>query len=129
MSKMKRLVAVGGGAILLVAACVPAPPNAEPPFCDEFSVLVLEAQSVPSAQLIPCFESMPSGWSASFIWIDSEGSSVVLDSDLAGARAVEVELREACDVTGYVQVPSDEVDTERYELVESIVGYGPKKRK
>ena len=59
---------------------------------------------------------------ASFTWIDSDGSRVTLDSDLAGDGAVEVELRETCDVTGHVQVPSDEIDTERYELVENIVG-------
>jgi hypothetical protein len=122
MNMGKQLASIGLAAILLVAACVPAPPNSEPPFCDEFSVLVLEAQSVPTAQLIPCFESMPSGWVASFIWIDSDGTSVILDSDLAGAGAAEVELREACDVTGYVQVPSDEVDTERYQVVEDIGG-------
>jgi hypothetical protein len=122
MNTGMRLAAIGLAAILPSSACVPAPPNSELPYCDEFSVLVLEAQSVPTAQLIPCFESMPSGWEASFIWIDSDGSNVILDSDLAGAGAAEVELREECDVTGYVQVPTDELDTERYQVVEDIGG-------
>lgn len=122
MNMGQRLVGICLAAILPLSACVPTPPNAETPFCDEFPVLILEAQSVPTAQLVPCLESMPSGWTASFTWIDSDGSAVTLDSDLAGAGAVEIELRRTCDVTGHVQVPSDEVDTERYELVESIVG-------
>ena len=119
MNKVSRLAAVCLAIMLLLSACVPAPPSSEPPFCDDYAGLILEAQSVPTAQLIPCLESLPLGWDASFTWIDSEGSTVMLDSELAGTRAVEVEFTEACDLTGYMETQTDEVGTQRFELADS----------
>jgi hypothetical protein len=71
---------------------------------------------------------MPAGWTASFVWIDSEGSTVIFDSDLVGDGAVEVRFVATCDVTGYVQVSSDVTGTRRYELVQDIVGEPHKRR-
>ncbi len=117
-----RAAAVGVALGLLVSACADTGPSATNPWCDDFSVLVLEAQSVPTAQLVPCLEVMPLGWNVFGARIDDTGTMFTLDSDIAGERAVEVRLVPACDVEGYVRVPTDEAETERYEFVEDVAG-------
>lgn len=54
--------------------------------CQESSSLILLAQSVPSAQLIPCLTEGAQGWIIAQQDYTSEGSTVVLNTgDLAGA--------------------------------------------
>lgn len=101
-------------------ACAPASNTVDSPWCDEFGVLILEAQSVPSAQLLPCVELMPLGWSVGSSHIDSEGTSFTLRSAVAGTDAARVLFTDVCNTEGYVRVPSDEEDTERYELVSRL---------
>jgi len=90
------------------------------PWCDDFSVLVLAAQSVPEAQIIPCIEAMPIGWEAGDANIDEQRTVFTLDSKIAGDSAARVELAPECDTSDHVQVPSDIADAERFEYVESI---------
>jgi hypothetical protein len=113
------LVAVG-----LVASCAPAANTTGTPWCDDFGVLILEAQSVPTAELLPCVDVMPLGWSVGTTHIDDTGTTFTLQSTIAGSDAARVRFAESCDTEGYVRVPSDEADTQRYELVSQITdGY------
>ncbi len=117
-------LAVVGLALLLLASCAdtePSAANVPEPWCDDWGLLMLEAQSVPSAQMIPCVEVLPLGWSAAPARVDHEGTSFVLDSSIAGDEAVMVEFMEQCDVNGAIQVRSDINGADRYEWVEEIV--------
>ena len=108
--------------VAITAGCALTPDSTDTPWCDDFSVLMLEAQSVPSAQLLPCLDLMPKGWSPGTTHIDERGTTFTLDSTSAGKDAARIRLDEGCTTDGYVQVPSDEPDTERFELVTSISG-------
>lgn len=66
--------------------------------------LVLSAQSVPSATMIPCIAELPAGWSFSGSEIVDGTSRFWLDSDRAGIRAVEVELASACSTSEAIEI-------------------------
>jgi hypothetical protein len=68
------------------------------------SALVLAAQAVPSATLIPCILQFPAGWSYDGSRIQRGEAQFWLDSDRAGMRAVEVSLTASCDVSRAVAV-------------------------
>ena len=87
------------------------------PTCDHGDVLILIAQSVPSATFIPCITEFPLGWTFGGEHIDAGRSEFWLDSDRAGSGAVRVSLDTTCDTRGAVKVPvePDEAGTERYE--------------
>lgn len=104
----------------IVAGCAPTSHNTDPPWCSDFSVLILEAQSVPSAQLLPCVDLMPLGWSVGDTHIDDHGTVFTLHNKIAGSNAARVALADRCDTEGFVRVPTDESDTERFEFVSSI---------
>jgi len=87
------------------------------PTCGTGKVMVLIAQSVPSATLVPCIGALPAGWTTAGASIRRNRTTFWLDSDRAGDRAVTATLRpqDACDVTGATSVPSDEVGARRFE--------------
>ena len=86
-----------------------------PPACGTGHSMILSAQAVPSAALLPCIAALPSGWTIGGADIASGKTSLWLDSDRAGPRAVTVTLTAACDTTGAQQVPSDQPGTRRFE--------------
>ena len=92
------------------------------PYCDNFGALILEAQSVPSTQLVPCLEALPLGWTVAEADVDADGSRIVLDSDRGGESAVVVTLEETCVTGDAIQVPTDEPETRQYEMVQEVVG-------
>jgi hypothetical protein len=69
------------------------------------ALLLLEAQAVPSATLIPCVLPLPEGWSYGGSQVESGMGRFWLDSGRAGAHAVEVRLTRACDVAGAAELP------------------------
>ena len=92
------------------------------PHCDTSSVMILMAQSVPSATRIPCVAALPAGWDFGRMHVNDERGSFWLDSDLGGDRALTVTLLppEQCSVDGATAVPSDEAGAERYERPERL---------
>jgi hypothetical protein len=93
------------------------------PNCDEDEhgdVLVIEAQSVPTAEQVPCVGALPVGWSLTDFTATDEGTHFYLDSDRAGFRAVKVELRPDCDIGDASEVPSDTPGTEQYERIDTL---------
>ncbi len=91
--------------------CVPKGPD----------TLILLAQSVPTAQKIPCIASYPAGWHFASMDIRSGGSHFTLDSDRAGISAVRVSLLPRCDLEGATEIASDEPGTRRFERIISVV--------
>ena len=123
------LLALGVAAITVMALInvffmfTPAelPISAEPS-CGTGDVMILMAQSVPTATAVPCVASLPAGWDVDQVHVKRGEGRFWLDSDEAGSRAVEVRLLplDACSTAGATEVPSDEVGTRRFERPERL---------
>lgn len=79
--------------------------------------MILAAQAVPTASLLPCIEEFPVGWIFGGSEIENGSASFWLDSDRAGFQAVRVFLTETCDVSEAVEIApgQDEAGTRRFE--------------
>jgi membrane-associated phospholipid phosphatase len=122
-----------GVAVLTVGVCAlraayglftPAElPIADDPDCGTGEVMLLMAQSVPSAPALPCVASLPTGWKVDEVWVNQDGARFRVGS--GGERpSVEVALRtEAdCELSGSAEVPSDEPGARRFEAAEPSAG-------
>jgi membrane-associated phospholipid phosphatase len=85
------------------------------PVCGTGHPMILSAQAVPSAALLPCIAELPSGWTAAGADIRNGRSTFWLDSDQAGARAVTISLTATCETAGAVRIPSDQAGAARFE--------------
>ena len=116
----------GFAAVVLLVASACSTNAGVQPLCrdpyDSASILILEAQAVPSATQLPCIAELPIGWRFSGSQIDDAGATLWLDHDRAGIRAVEVGLAEMCDVSSAVEVPPgpDEFGMRVYQDPESL---------
>jgi tRNA A-37 threonylcarbamoyl transferase component Bud32 len=90
------------------------------PTCGTGHSMILSAQAVPSAALLPCLTALPSGWSIGGADIASGHASLWLDSDRAGPRAITVTLTAACDTSRAHQIPSDQPGMRRFEDPRSL---------
>jgi tRNA A-37 threonylcarbamoyl transferase component Bud32 len=90
--------------------------------CGHLQPLWLEAQSVPSASLVPCVQSLLPGWKVAEVAVNNGRSVIFLDHDRAGRRAVIVRLAADCDPTGAAEVASEEPGTRRSARVEPLAG-------
>jgi membrane-associated phospholipid phosphatase/tRNA A-37 threonylcarbamoyl transferase component Bud32 len=92
------------------------------PYCERSNVMILMAQSVPSATALPCVASLPAGWEINGARINDDGATIWLDSDVGGERAVAATLRGPgdCPVSGAIPVASDEVGIDRFEQPERL---------
>src|SRR6185437_8878288 len=89
-----KRVALAAAALIIVAVAVfetgdvffPAARNlgARAPACGTGHSMILSAQAVPSAALLPCIAALPAGWSIDGVDIASGKASFGLDSDRAG---------------------------------------------
>jgi hypothetical protein len=83
--------------------------------------MILSAQAVPSAAMLPCIAALPSGWSIGGADIATGHTRFWLDSDRAGPQAITVTLTAACDTAGTHQITSDRPGLRRFEHVASLV--------
>jgi len=129
---VKRALAAIGIAVVaavVLSGCSVSIGSADPPVCLSQGrpggpPMVLMAQSVPSASLIPCISLVPAGWSVQSFLARNNRADFRLKSDIAGARAVDIVLIHRCDVRGATQVPTDQPGTTRWERILSInTGY------
>jgi membrane-associated phospholipid phosphatase/tRNA A-37 threonylcarbamoyl transferase component Bud32 len=90
--------------------------------CTQLQPLWLEAQSVPSASLVPCVRSRLPGWKVADVSVNNGRSVITLDHDRAGRRAVLVRLTGGCDTTGAVQTLSPAEGVRRSQRVDSAPG-------
>jgi tRNA A-37 threonylcarbamoyl transferase component Bud32 len=95
--------------------------GASAPSCGTGHSMILSAQAVPSAAMLPCLAALPSGWSIGGADITSGETSLWLDSDRAGPRAITVTLTAACDISGAQEIPSDQPGMQRFERPLSLV--------
>jgi hypothetical protein len=90
-------------------------PGASPPACGTGHSMILSAQAVPSAALLPCLAALPTGWSIGGSDIARGKTSLRLDSDRAGPGAITVTFTAICDTSGAQQITSDHPGTRRFE--------------
>ncbi len=82
--------------------------------------VILLAQSVPSASMVPCVESIPVGWQFAGMEARNGSARFWLDSDRHGLRAIEVVLTESCDTEGATEIASDRPELRRLERIIQI---------
>jgi tRNA A-37 threonylcarbamoyl transferase component Bud32 len=85
--------------------------------CDELDVLWLEAQSVPSASLVPCVRSVPSGWAFGGANARNGWSKYTLN-DAVSSQGLVVRLTASCETADAIEKPSDQPGARRYERSE-----------
>jgi membrane-associated phospholipid phosphatase len=90
---------------IALAACQSSASNT--PRCDTVAdtTFILAAQAVPTSPVIPCIEALESGWRYAGSQIADGSVRLWLDSDVAGAHSVEVQMTETCDTSGTQEVP------------------------
>ena len=76
---------------------IQAPLGANALGCGDLESLWLEAQSVPSASLVPCIRSPLPGWTVAEVAVNDGRSVVIFNHDQAGPSAVVLRLTAACD--------------------------------
>ena len=124
----KRLVVVAATAmvVVLLAGACGVPQRQAAPLCrlpaQGAETLVLLAQSVPTADRVPCIANYQAGWHFADILVESDEGWFTLDNDRAGVTAVRITLTGGCNTTGYTEIASDEQDTIRFERVLSVEG-------
>jgi tRNA A-37 threonylcarbamoyl transferase component Bud32 len=86
--------------------------------CSDLEPLWLEAQSVPSASLVPCLRPIPAGWTLMKVTVNDRRSVLTFDSDRAGNGAMVVRLTAGCAIGRGTEVASDHPGVRRYMLIE-----------
>lgn len=122
MTRRRWLGAVAAVAAVGLVACGPTHVQREfqQPTCVLRNDAVgLMAQAVPTARLLPCIAQFPAGWSFDSSDVERGRARFWMDSDRAGARALEVTLTEACEPSG-TEIPSDEPGTRLFVHLDSI---------
>jgi hypothetical protein len=94
--------------------------GASAPSCGTGHSMILSAQAVPSAAMLPCIAALPSGWSTGVADIASGHTRFWLDSDRAGPHALTITLTATCDTSGAHQIPSDQPGMRRFEHLVSL---------
>jgi hypothetical protein len=118
--------------VVVLAGCRPAAGVfgvAHPPTCTDRGatgspMVLLEAQAVPSASLLPCIKVEPNGWRYGRSYAHNGLARFSLDSDREGQNAATVILTPSCDLEGATLVPTDEPGTRRYERIGGISTHG-----
>jgi hypothetical protein len=87
--------------------------------------LLLVAQSVPTAQWLPCVRALPVGWTFEGLDAHNGWSEIRVGStDREGDDSVRVRLERSCDVGDASSAPTDQPGTRRYDRVSPVsVGY------
>ncbi len=95
--------------LMMLAACTVSPTNDAMPRCDPEAgpspALVLAAQSVPTAELVPCVNHLQPGWEFDEFDTRKGRTRFWLDSDQTGRAFLVVTLEAACDIGDAEEVP------------------------
>ena len=87
----------------------------KPPDCGAGTAMILMAQAVDSATLLPCIESLPSGWDFGGADVKDDLALFWLNAEDAGERAVTVTLTHECPIEGE-HVRIDGVDSQPLDV-------------
>src|SRR6266487_3699696 len=86
--------------------------------CTDLEPLWLQAQSVPSASLVPCLRPIPAGWKLMNVTVNDGRSVLTFDSDRAGTGAMVVRLTAGCAAGRGTEVAPGHLGVRRYMLIE-----------
>lgn len=81
--------------------------------------LVLTAQSVPSARLIPCLRPLPAGWTFRKMQAEEGRTHITLDFGRTNDNTTTVSLTRSCELKSATPTRSDQVNARRYDKVDS----------
>jgi serine/threonine protein kinase len=84
--------------------------------CEPHEPLLLMAQSVPTASLVPCVEILPAGWTLGDVVVGNDRSRFTLTSDRGGVLVAE--LTASCDLAGSIELTSERPGARRYLRIE-----------
>jgi hypothetical protein len=84
---------------------------------EESELLLLAAQAVPSATLLPCVIAYPAGWSYGGSDVRRDDATFWLASDRAGWHAVEISLTRSCRTIGAIDMTPSTQEVGVRELV------------
>jgi tRNA A-37 threonylcarbamoyl transferase component Bud32 len=110
------LVSIAWGVLINDEGFDNAPIRAQTLRCVPHEPLLLMAQSVPTASLVPCIEILPAGWSLDSVVAGNGSSRFTLTSDRGGVLVAE--LTASCDLTGAVELTSERAGARRYLRLE-----------
>ena len=133
---MRRLWVLIGLLLPLAAGCTTVnltiggdPSRAGEPRCraahtqrreESRSGLLLMAQSVRSASLLPCIDALPVGWTFAGLDVTNRRARFWLSSDRDGEKAVRVSVSKSCDTRHAVQSASGRTGLRRYDRVQPV---------
>jgi membrane-associated phospholipid phosphatase/tRNA A-37 threonylcarbamoyl transferase component Bud32 len=83
--------------------------------CDEMEPMWLQAQAVPTAALVPCVASLPVGWSFGLLTVNDGRSTITVNHDRAGSKALDLRFAASCDLTGASEVVADVPGARRFD--------------
>jgi tRNA A-37 threonylcarbamoyl transferase component Bud32/membrane-associated phospholipid phosphatase len=110
------VLAIGWGRLIGDAAIENAPIQAKTLQCVPHEPLLLMAQSVPTASLVPCVQILPAGWTLGDMVVGNDRSRFTLTSDRGGVLVAE--LTASCDLAGAVELTSERTGARRYLWIE-----------
>ncbi|HEX2784348.1 MAG TPA: hypothetical protein VHN36_12250, partial [Ilumatobacteraceae bacterium] len=84
-------------------------------FCDEMEPMWLQAQAVPTAALVPCVTALPVGWSFGLLTVNNGRSTITVNHDRAGSKAIDLRFADSCDITGATEAAADVAGARRFE--------------
>lgn len=90
------------------------------PSCEQGHSVLIAAQSVPSAEMLPCFMESPVGWDVDSVDIGRNGTTIHFDSDRAGHHAARFEFVETCDSMPASEQRNGQEGVERTTLTQQI---------
>jgi tRNA A-37 threonylcarbamoyl transferase component Bud32/membrane-associated phospholipid phosphatase len=110
------VLGIGWGRLIGDGDVENAPIRAQTLRCAPHEPLLLMAQSVPTASLVPCIEILPAGWTLGDMVVGNDRSRFTMTSDRGGVLVVE--LTASCDLGGTVELTSEQPGARRYLRVE-----------
>jgi len=110
------VLGIGWGRLIGDGDTEHAPIQARTLRCEPHEPLLLMAQSVPTASLVPCIEILPAGWTLGDVVVGSGRSRFTLTSDRGGVLVVE--LSASCDLAGAAELTSERPGARRFVRIE-----------
>ncbi len=84
------------------------------------SGLLLMAQSVRSASLLPCIRALPVGWTFASLDARNKGARFWLSSDRDGEKAIRISINGSCDTQGSIESATTRAGVRRYDRVQAV---------
>jgi tRNA A-37 threonylcarbamoyl transferase component Bud32/membrane-associated phospholipid phosphatase len=110
------VLGIGWGRLINDSDVENAPIQAQSLRCEPHEPLLLMAQSVPTASLVPCVELLPAGWTLGDVVVGDGRSRFTLTSDRGGVLVAE--LSASCDLAGAAELTSERAGARRFLRIE-----------